>query len=172
MSKKSISCDHFQSSFQSPLGLIYIVASPRGLVSLNWTKQSGIQFLESNQANKYYNALKFIFTKTTSEIEAYFKCKKVEFSIPLDLKGTQFQITVWNQLSKIQFGKTYSYKDIAIKIKKPKAFRAVGNAIGKNPICIIIPCHRVISSNGNLGGFSAGLDKKKYLLKIEKLGVI
>lgn len=93
---------------------------------------------------------------------AAFKCR-------LDPKGTQFQKMVWNELLKIPFGKTLSYKDIAKKVNKPNASRAVGNACGKNPIPIIIPCHRVVAADGKLGGYSGCIDIKKKLLKIEKV---
>lgn len=105
----------------------------------------------------------------TKEIKQYLKGIPTVFKCRLDLKGTPFQIDVWNELLKIPFGKTLSYKDIAKRINKPNALRAVGNACGKNPIPIIIPCHRVVAANGKLGGYSNGLDIKKKLLKIEKV---
>ena len=86
----------------------------------------------------------------------------------LDLEGTTFQKKVWAQLSKIPYGQTCSYKDIAKGIQNEKAVRAVGSANGKNPACIIVPCHRVIAHNGSLGGYSGGLKMKKTLLEIER----
>ena len=90
------------------------------------------------------------------------------FDLPIDLHGTPFQRKVWNELLNIEYGSTKSYKDIAEAITAPKAVRAIGTAIGQNPVPIIIPCHRVINSNGKLGGFTGGLDKKIKLLELEK----
>lgn len=105
--------------------------------------------------------------KCVNELKNYFENNEKEFKIKLQLNGTEFQVSVWNELANIPFGTTVSYKDVAEKIGKPKAVRAVANAIGKNPILVIIPCHRVIGSNGSLTGFSAGIDKKKWLLTHE-----
>ena len=104
------------------------------------------------------------------ELKEYFSGKRKKFSVPLNAQGTAFQKSVWNQLSKIPYGKTVSYRDIAIKIKNKKAVRAVGTANGKNPFCIIIPCHRVIAADGSLGGYSGGIQFKKKLLALETGG--
>ena len=103
----------------------------------------------------------------------YINGEKVCFKrIPLDLdKGTQFQKSVWDTARKIPFGKTLSYGEIAERIGRPKSARAVGNAMGKNPVPVIIPCHRVIASNGSLGGFSSGLEWKKVLLENEGINI-
>ncbi len=90
------------------------------------------------------------------------------FSVPLDMEGTAFQRKVWTRLRKIPYGQTCSYKDIAKGVNHERAFRAVGTANGENPLCIIVPCHRVISSDGTLGGYSAGLSIKKRLLDLER----
>lgn len=102
----------------------------------------------------------------------YFTEKKRTFSIPILLEGTSFQKSVWNALLKVPFNKTQSYLDIAHAIKNPKAVRAVATAIGKNPISIIVPCHRIIYSSGGLGGYAFGLDKKLWLLTHEQEGVL
>jgi len=102
-----------------------------------------------------------------NELNEYFNYQRKEFEIPLDIKGTSFQKRVWKQLQKIPFGEVVSYKHIAEKIRQPKAYRAVGHANAANPISIIIPCHRVININGNLGGYSAGLVIKEKLLELE-----
>ncbi len=102
------------------------------------------------------------------QLGEYFKGKRKKFNLPLKLDGTPFQKQVWKELSKIPFGKVISYKDLAQKVGKPKAFRAVGNANGKNKFPIILPCHRVIASNGSLGGYGLGLASKKILLVHEK----
>lgn len=102
-----------------------------------------------------------------SELKEYFNHQRKVFDVVLDIKGTPFQRRVWKQLQKIPFGEVVSYKHIAERIRQPKAFRAVGHANATNPISIIIPCHRVININGNLGGYSAGLAIKEKLLELE-----
>lgn len=101
------------------------------------------------------------------EVEEYFQGNRREFSVKLNLVGSEFQIRVWKELMKIPYGETRSYKDIAEGINCPKGYRAVGLANNKNPIAIIVPCHRVVGSNGKLVGYSGGLDIKEKLLKIE-----
>lgn len=99
---------------------------------------------------------------------AYFSGRKVEFSYPVDLEEfTPFQKAVWSAMRKIPYGQTRTYRWLAEKVGKPRAYRAVGNACGKNPLLIIQPCHRVVGSHGKLGGFSAGLNVKKALLRLE-----
>lgn len=101
------------------------------------------------------------------ELMEYFMGNRKNFDIPFEIIGTKFQKMVWNELCNIPFGETRTYKEIAEKIGKPKAMRAVGGANNKNPIMIIIPCHRVIGSNGSLTGYSGGIEIKKALLEIE-----
>lgn len=103
------------------------------------------------------------------ELNQYLQGKLRKFSIPLDIKGTDFQLKVWNALIKIKYGKTVSYLEIAKKIGQPSAVRAVANANGQNGIAIIIPCHRVIGSDGSLTGYGGGLPNKKKLLKLESM---
>ena len=109
-----------------------------------------------------------VIKKAYKQVCEYIEGKRQNFDLPLDPIGTEFQKSVWDQLIYIPYGETRSYKDIAIAIDKPKAYRAVGNANNKNPIPIIIPCHRVIGSGGKLVGYAYGLELKKELLDIEK----
>ena len=102
------------------------------------------------------------------QLAEYFDKKRIRFELPLHLSGTDFQLRVWNALTEIPFGETRSYGDIAEAAGSPKACRAVGNAVGKNPFLIVLPCHRVIASDGTIGGFSADIRIKKYLLEFEK----
>ena len=110
-----------------------------------------------------------LILKTISEIKEYLEGKRKEFDIPIKLQGTKFQKKVWNELLKIPYGETCSYKDIAIRINNEKGVRAVGMANHNNPIAIIVPCHRVIGKNGKLVGYAGGIDIKSKLLEIEKL---
>lgn len=105
------------------------------------------------------------------EVIAYLEGKINKFTLPMDLHGTPFQQAVWQALKEIEYGKIVTYTDIAARIGKPKSVRAVGSAIGANPILIIIPCHRVIAKSGKLGGFRAGLDMKEQLLELEQANV-
>ncbi|MDO8550597.1 MAG: methylated-DNA--[protein]-cysteine S-methyltransferase [Ignavibacteria bacterium] len=98
-----------------------------------------------------------------NQLEEYCNGERKKFNVPLDIKGTDFQKKVWNEINKIPYGKTVSYKKIAEKLGNKKALRAVGKVTGQNPVCIIIPCHRVINKNGKLGGYSAGLLLKERL---------
>lgn len=108
-----------------------------------------------------------LIKKAFSQLEEYFDKKRFEFDIPLNPQGTEFQKCVWRELVKIPYGETRSYKDIATAIGNPKSCRAVGMANNKNPICIVIPCHRVIGSNGSLTGYAGGLGIKEKLLLLE-----
>ena len=109
-----------------------------------------------------------VLDKALKQMNEYFSGERKKFDLPLYFEGTEFQKSVWNELRKIPYGTTVSYKDIAEGIKNEKAVRAVGNANNKNKIMIIVPCHRVIGKNGKLVGFAGGLDKKEFLLEHEK----
>lgn len=157
-----------QFLYDSPLGPLYLVADEFGLIGVHWNKQLYPVVKILNRSKKNEN----ILIKTKTQLDEYFKGKRTEFDIPLSEKGTTFQLKVWKALKTIPFGKTKSYQDIANIVKKPQAYRAVGTANGKNPISIIIPCHRVINADGKLGGYAGGLKIKKQLLKLEGLGII
>lgn len=109
-----------------------------------------------------------LLSMTTTQIDEYFQGRRKSFNLPLQFKGTEFQIKVWQELANIPYGDTCSYKDIAERINRPKAYRAVGMANNKNPFPIILPCHRVIGSQGQLTGYAGGLDIKKFLLQLEQ----
>lgn len=108
-----------------------------------------------------------VLNEAKKQLVEYFSGKREKFNLPLKPEGTDFQKNVWKQLQKIPYGKTWSYQDIALAIKNPKAVRAVGGANGKNPLGVIIPCHRVVRKSGDIGGYSSGLSKKRKLLRIE-----
>lgn len=109
-----------------------------------------------------------LLKKASKQIDDYLDGKIESFDLPLSLKGTEFQKIVWTELQKIPYGETYSYKKLAEKIGRPTAARAVGMANNKNPILIVVPCHRVIGKDGSLVGYAAGLNIKEKLLKLEK----
>jgi methylated-DNA-[protein]-cysteine S-methyltransferase len=145
----------------SPVGKLRLVASEKGLVAID-VRSNAKQVATAKDASA-----QAILLKTKKQLEQYFAGRRTSFDVALDLVGTEFQVQAWRALCRIPFGKTISYGQQAAKIKKPKAFRAVGSANGKNPIPIIVPCHRVVSSDGSLGGYSLGLKMKKQLLALE-----
>ncbi len=147
----------------SKIGPLYLVASERGLQSVSFDNKEAEKVLGINGSSPASQVL----NKAVKQLEEYFSGKRKKFDLPLDLKGTEFQKKVWRQLLKIKYGETLAYKDIANQIKNQKAVRAVGSANGKNPVCIIIPCHRVIAADGSAGGYSGGLQIKLKLLALE-----
>ena len=148
-----------QKKISSKIGTLYLVASNKGLQGIFWNKQPA-PMLDSK-----------ILLQCEQQLTEYLDGKKKNFNIPLDIIGTEFQKLVWQELAKIPYGVTKSYKDIAIAINNKNACRAVGNANGKNPIAIIIPCHRVIAANGTIGGYAGGLAIKRKLLKCENINI-
>lgn len=109
-----------------------------------------------------------ITAEAERQLTEYFNRKRKRFELPLRLDGTDFQLHVWRSLAEIPYGETRSYRETAAAAGNPKACRAAGNAVGKNPFLIVLPCHRVVASDGTLGGFSADINIKKYLLEFEK----
>ena len=148
---------HCIYKYNSIIGDIFISADENFLLSVKFVNHNFIE----NKENK-------IIRQTIKQLDEYFRGKRKKFELPLNPKGTEFQKKVWLQLMKIPYGKTATYKDIATLIGNSNASRAVGNANNKNPIAIIIPCHRVIGSNNKLTGYAGGLDKKEKLLNLEK----
>lgn len=142
--------------------------SDLGIIKISY--QEKIESIELVDKIDSKNERSKLSDKIFTQIDKYLKGEVKEFDIydKLEIKGTDFQQSVWQELIKIPYGETRTYKDIAEKINNPRATRAVGSAIGKNPFLIIIPCHRVIRSDGKMGGFAYGLDVKEKLLYLEK----
>ena len=140
----------------SPVGLLEVRCTEGGLRSMNFVDER--QFDESPNVHTQL---------TINQLIEYFEGKRKDFELPFDLEGTDFQKRVWAELLKIPFGKTRSYMEQAKALGDVKAIRAVGTANGQNKIAIIIPCHRVIGSDGSLTGFAGGLHRKKWLLEFE-----
>lgn len=136
---------------------LYLVATETHLINIQFT-QPQKALLQTTE----------LLSMATIQLDEYFQGKRTTFSLPFKLTGTPFQLAVWKELQNIPYGQTTSYKEIAQKINKPKACRAVGMANNKNPLPIIIPCHRVIGSNEKLIGYAGGLKLKNYLLELEK----
>lgn len=149
------------------IGTFYLVASNKGLQGILWKRRMDVPV--SANILDIDPAVAAVMSKTLIQLDEYFKAQRKDFDLPLELEGTEFQMKVWKELRKIPYGKTLSYRDIAKRIRNEKAVRAVGTANGRNPISIVIPCHRVIASNDKLAGYAGGLDKKEKLLKLEKV---
>lgn len=154
----------------TPLGLTGIAATEAGLlkISLNLkNKDQFLQLLEETYLTPVLHDPKS-FTETILQLEAYFSGKLKRFTCKLDIsRGTEFQQSIWRKLQTIPYGQTRSYQWMAQAIGRPLAMRAVGNANGKNPLPLIIPCHRVIRANGALGGYTGGSHLKKFFLHLE-----
>ena len=149
----------YKSHYQSPIGLIEITASDFGLLSVSFRD-------ETEEINTIASANDI--TKQTAEYLAeYFAGNCQTFDVPLAPVGTAFQQQVWKELVKVPFGKTDTYSSIANKLNNPLSVRAVGAANGKNPIAIIVPCHRIIGASGHLTGYAGGLWRKEFLLNLE-----
>ena len=148
----------FSINYESPLGVISITATTEKIIELSFVER----------ALPVSSSIPGVLQSCLRQIDAYFQGELTEFSVDLEPEGTDFQKRVWRQLEKIPFAETASYGDVARSIGKPTACRAVGGANGKNPIAIIVPCHRVIGSNGTLTGYGSGIWRKEWLLEHEK----
>ncbi|HXZ78797.1 MAG TPA: methylated-DNA--[protein]-cysteine S-methyltransferase [Terriglobales bacterium] len=152
----------YYSTYASPIGLLLLGVSDRGLAYLEFARRGNTAkkrpgWVESEEKTAPYR----------EQLDGYFRGELKEFDIPLDLEGTEFQKRCWNALLRIPYGKTRSYAEIARAVGSPRGFRAVGMANHDNPVAIVVPCHRVITSDGKLGGYGGGLDVKEKLLKLE-----
>lgn len=148
----------------SPVGSIRLVATDVGLTAVLW---EGEGHTRTKLPAGVRNGQDAILLQTARQLEEYFAKKRTVFSIPLDLKGTAFQLRVWNALLDIPYGTTKTYGALARLLGDIKAVRAVGGALNKNPVSIIMPCHRVIGVSGKLVGFAGGLENKSILLDLE-----
>jgi len=147
----------YQSKYDSPIGVIFLKANNISLIRISFNQPE--DFKENNNA---------LIKMCKLQLDEYFNGNRKQFTIPIMLPGTNFQNKVWKALKNIPYGETVSYKFIAQEIGHENAYRAVGSANNKNFLPIVIPCHRVIGTNGKIIGYAGGTDKKKYLLEFEK----
>jgi methylated-DNA-[protein]-cysteine S-methyltransferase len=149
----------------TPVGVLTLVASDQGLRAILWPKLSparaGIHPMPRRAPDHS------ILMRTAAQLDEYFAGSRTTFDLPLDLQGTRFQLAAWRSLARIPFGTTTSYGQQAAALGIPKAARALGAANGANPVCIVLPCHRVIGADGSLTGFGGGLPTKQWLLDHE-----
>jgi len=163
------------TTLASPIGPLFLAASDNGLVALEFdARLPGQQTIRPNPRDLRAESKKASFadsatklSRYTRELDQYFQGKRREFSFPLDLRGTEFQLACWRALLAIPYGETRSYADIARTVGRPQGFRAVGMANNRNPVAIVVPCHRVIASDGTLCGYGGGLEIKRKLLELE-----
>ena len=146
--------------YESKAGWLKIVASEKGLKAISFVKNPQSALAKRTTPSD-------LTLKTKWQLEEYFDGRRTEFTVPLDLQGTPFQKKVWKALLSIPYGRTMAYSDVARKIGSPKAARAIGMANNRNPVTIVVPCHRVIGKDGDLVGYGGGLSKKVLLLSIE-----
>ena len=152
------------TTYVSPLGTITLQANEHGLLGV-WFEIQTTQPEELGQ----FSENDPILSKAIKQLEEYFSGDRREFDLPISAVGTEFQQQVWKALTTIPYGETWSYQDLANAIGNPKAVRAVGLANGKNPVSVIVPCHRVIGKNGKLTGYAGGVERKAKLLKLEQM---
>jgi methylated-DNA-[protein]-cysteine S-methyltransferase len=149
---------------KSPVGDLMLVANESELTGLYFVDCDHVPAQDGWKRDEQHPVLK----QAAKELNEYFAGKRFDFSFPPSSSGTDFQKRVWREIAKIPFGKTISYGELAKRTGKPKAIRAAGTATGRNPLGIIIPCHRVLAKGGGIGGYAGGLDRKRRLLEHEK----
>lgn len=156
----------YYSRVTSPVGPLIVGATRRGLFCLEFDSPGALLYRTRNNRHAWL----FSEEKTApyvKELREYFRGIRRKFDLPLDLHGTDFQKRCWKALTRIPYGKTKTYAEIAQAVGRPKASRAVGQANHSNPLAIVVPCHRVVQADGSLGGYGGGLDKKVALLRLE-----
>ena len=147
----------------SPLGTLLVAASERGLCGLYFEQHKYFDGPRQWRRDPDHPQLR----RAALQLDEYFDGRRTAFDLPLDLQGTPFQRAVWQELQALPFAATASYQEIARRIAKPDAMRATGTAIGRNPVSIIVPCHRVLGASGALSGYAGGLERKRFLLGLE-----
>lgn len=157
---------------QTPLGEMFAASTSKGICLLSFYDKFHIDAQLKNLKERFNAQVLALnndyFIQLQQELDEYFQGTRKCFTLPLQLLGTTFQIQCWKALLSIEYGKTISYKQEAQIINKPKAYRAVANANSQNMLEILVPCHRVIHENGQLGGYSSGVEKKEFLLTLEQ----
>lgn len=161
----------FYIEHPSPVGNLLLAATEQGLSGIYFEEHKHFKGKDGwQQASTASPAWKHL-QATAQQLDEYFSGQRTEFDVTLDMSGTAFQRSVWQELSAIPFGASVSYAQHAQKLGNPKALRAVGSAIGKNPVSIIVPCHRVIGSSGAVTGYAGGVERKRFLLALEGVAV-
>ena len=164
----------YSRNVDTPIGRILVAATASGVCRLCFPSEPPEhRYL---WFNRYFSTLPVeqrhpVVEEAVCQIEEYFARQRHSFQVPLDLRGTDFQLVVWKELTKVPFGATTSYGELARRVGKPRGARAIGNALGSNPVPIIVPCHRVIGHDQRLVGFGGGLSVKEQLLELEQVRI-
>lgn len=161
----------FYIEHPSPVGRLLLAATEQGLSGIYFEEHKHFKGKDGWQQASTQSAAWKHLQATAQQLDEYFSGRRTEFDVVLDMSGTAFQRSVWQELSAIPFGASVSYAQHAQKLGNPKALRAVGSAIGKNPVSIIVPCHRVIGSSGAVTGYAGGVERKRFLLALEGVAV-
>lgn len=148
--------------YESPLGPLILRAGPQGLRAIGWPEAR--EGLDASHRDPGFGALPV----ARAQLEEYFAGRRRAFDLPLDLRGTPFQRRVWDELSRIPYGATTSYGQVAERVGRPERARAIGGAVGRTPVPIVVPCHRVVGADGGLTGYGGGLPRKRALLALER----
>lgn len=154
---------HAERYIRSPVGTLHLLANIDGIQAVNFVKampKVGHGYHTHNQANLWIERLE-------QQLNEYFDGDLKTFDVPLVTVGTEFQKEVWAALREIPFGETWSYRQLAERVGRPRGYQAVGQANSRNPHAIVVPCHRVVQANGSIGGYAGGVERKKWLLKHE-----
>ena len=158
---------HYRTTLDSPYGTLTLLATDSGLRAVLWEDDDPSRVPRPERLQELTSHP--VLRTAISQLKEYFAGARIEFDLPLDLRGTEFQQLAWRSLATIPYGTTVSYGEQAERVGRPKAVRAVGAANGKNPISIVLPCHRVVGADGSLRGFAGGINVKRRLLRFEKL---
>jgi methylated-DNA-[protein]-cysteine S-methyltransferase len=153
-------------TYEAPFGVLTVVGSDRGIRFVMFNNDAHPKPLEQLQISD--TEIHDTVNVAISQLEEYFDGSRRSFDLPLDLRGTEFQVEAWNALAEIPYGHTASYGQQAASIGRPKAVRAIGGANGRNPVAIVLPCHRIVGADGSLTGFGGGIEVKKWLLDHEQ----
>ena len=160
-----------RSVWQSPLGSIEILASGRGLRLIEFISDDEVSPRPPEESDEDSRlAAQSIVTQAQAQLEEYFAGARRRFELAVDLNGTAFQRAVWDQLQRIPYGETITYRSLAALAGRPAAIRAAGAANGANPLAIVVPCHRVVGADGSLTGYAGGVERKRTLLDLEARG--
>lgn len=162
----SITTTHTYSVIRSPVGELLVAANDEGITHVLFERANGRHNIGSDWRLDDGSGSRWLAT-ARSQLAEYFAGERLAFDLPLAAAGTPFQRSVWSALSAIEYGEVISYGELARRIGNPRAVRAVGLANGRNPISIVVPCHRVIGANGTLTGYGGGLERKRWLLALE-----
>ncbi|MGE5591433.1 MAG: methylated-DNA--[protein]-cysteine S-methyltransferase [Bacillota bacterium] len=162
----------YRADVATPLGMFRLAATDRGLCALLLPRSSDEGWLRHMGPHRVLEgAVHPALKQAETELKAYLQGELQQFNVPLDLRGTPFQLQVWGALQQIPYGETRTYGQIAAMVGNPRGVRAVGMANNRNPVAIIVPCHRVIGANGSLVGYGGGLPLKEHLLALERSGM-